>query len=113
MLRTELGHQDYERFLSAQGRSTSVNLMGVLASSPAERAGLQAGDEIVSYNGKRVFDTQELNELTLGGTSGTSSVVVDVRRNGQSMQIVLPPGPIGIWGGAGPGFRGPPPGGPR
>lgn len=111
-LRTELGDQDYERFLSAQGRSTSVNVMGVLASSPAERAGLQAGDEIVSYNGKRVFDAQELNELTLGGTSGTSSVVVDVRRNGQNMQIVLPPGPIGIWGG-GPGFRGPPPGGPR
>jgi len=111
-LRTELGDQDYERFLSAQGRSTSVNVMGVLASSPAERAGLQAGDEIVSYNGKRVFDAQELNELTLGGTSGSPSVVVDVRRNGQNMQIVLPPGPIGIWGG-GPGFRGPPPGGPR
>jgi S1-C subfamily serine protease len=106
-LRTELGDQEYERFLAAQGRSTSVNVMGVLASSPAERAGLQAGDEIVSYNGKRVFDAQELNEMTLGGTGATSSVVVDVRRNGQNMQIVLPPGPIGIWGGA-PGFRGGP-----
>jgi hypothetical protein len=109
-LRAELGDQDYERFLTAQGRSTSVNIMGVLASSPAERAGLQPGDEIVGYDGKRVFDVVELNELTLGGTSGaTSSVVVDVRRNGQNMQIVLPRGPIGVWGGA-PGIRGPPPG---
>jgi S1-C subfamily serine protease len=108
-LRAELGDQDYERFLTAQGRSTSVNIMGVLASSPAERAGLQPGDEIVAYDGKRVFDVSELNELTLGGTSGASSVVVDFRRNGQNMQIVLPRGPIGVWGG-GPGFRGAPPG---
>jgi hypothetical protein len=104
-LRTELGDQDYERFLTAQGRPTSVNVTGVLASSPAERAGLQQGDEIVAYDGKRVFDVQELNELTLGGTSG-ESVVVDVRRNGQSLQLVLPRGPIGVWGGGAPGFRG-------
>jgi hypothetical protein len=106
-LRTELGDQDYERFLTAQGRPTSVNIMGVLASSPAERAGLQQGDNIVSYDGKRVFDIQELNELTLGGTSG-ESVVLDVRRNGQNLQIVLPRGPIGVWGG-GPGVRAVPP----
>jgi len=105
-LRAELGEQDYERFLTAQGRSTTVNITGVLASSPAERAGLQAGDEIVSYDGKRVFDVQELNDLTLAGASG-QSVVVDVRRNGQNLQLVLPRGPIGVWGGA-PGFRGPP-----
>jgi PDZ domain-containing protein len=111
-LRAELGDQDYERFLTAQGRSTSVNVMGVLASSPAERVGLQAGDEIVSYDGKRVFDAQELNELTVGGASASgsasASVVIDVRRNGQNMQIVLPRGPIGVWGGGAPGFRGPP-----
>jgi hypothetical protein len=106
-LRTELGDQDYERFLTAQGRPTSVNVMGVLASSPAERAGLQQGDNIVSYDGKRVFDIQELNELTLGGTSG-ESVVIDVRRDGQNLQIVLPRGPIGVWGG-GPGVRAVPP----
>lgn len=102
-LRAELGDQDYERFLTAQGRSTNVNIMGVLASSPAERAGLQPGDEIVGYDGKRVFDIAELNELTLGGTSG-ESVVVDVRRSGQNLQIVLPRGPIGVYG----GLRGPP-----
>jgi hypothetical protein len=102
-LRAELGDQDYERFLTAQGRSTSVNVTGVLASSPAERAGLKPGDEIVAYDGKRVFDVGELNALTLGGTSG-ESVVVDVRRNGQNLQLVLPRGPIGVYG----GFRGPP-----
>ena len=110
-LRTELGDQDYERFLAARGVPASVNVMEVLARSPGERAGLQRGDEIFSYDGKRVFNVQELNELMLVAASG-ESVVADVRRNGQNMQIVLPRGPIGIWGGA-PGFRGPPPGGPR
>ena len=103
-LRTELGDTDYERYLTAMGRSTAINVMGVLASSPAERSGLQAGDEIVAYNGQRVFDVTELNELTLGGATG-ESVVVEVRRNGQSLQLVLPRGPLGIWGGP---LQGPP-----
>jgi hypothetical protein len=100
-LRTELGEADYERYRTAMGQPTSVGVADVLASSPAERAGLLPGDEIVAYGGKRVFDVGELNALTLEGTSG-ESVVLDVRRNGQSVQLVMPRGPIGITG----GFRG-------
>jgi hypothetical protein len=101
-LRTELGDADYERYLKASGRPSAVPVREVLASSPAERSGLQPGDEIVAYAGKRVFDMRELNELTLEGTPG-ESVVVDVRRDGQNVQLVMPRGPIGIFGG---GFRG-------
>jgi len=103
-LRAELGEADYERYLQAVGRPTSVGVQGLLASSPAERAGLTTGDEIVSYDGQRVFDLRELNALTLAGTAG-ESVVVEVRREGQTLQLVMPRGPIGIFGG---GFRGPP-----
>jgi hypothetical protein len=103
-LRAELGEADYERYLQAVGRPTSVGVQGLLASSPAERAGLTTGDEIVSYDGQRVFDLRELNALTLTGTAG-ESVVVEVRREGQTLQLVMPRGPIGIFGG---GFRGPP-----
>jgi hypothetical protein len=101
-LRTELGDADYERYLQANGRPAAVPVRDVLTSSPAERAGLQPGDEIVAYAGQRVFDMSELNSLTLEGTPG-ESVVVDVRRAGQTVQLVLPRGPIGIVGG---GFRG-------
>jgi hypothetical protein len=97
-LRTELGDRDYERYLAATGRPTGVNILGVLASSPAERAGLQLRDEIFSYDGQRVFNVRELNELALGGTSG-EPVVVDVRRNRQNLRIVLPRGPVGIVSG--------------
>ena len=94
-LRTELGDEDYERFLMARGVPASVKVMEVLPSSPGERAGLQRGDEIFSYDGKRVFNVQELNELTLVAASG-EPVVVDVRRDGENLRIVLPRGPIGI-----------------
>ena len=107
-LRTELGDADYERYLAALGRPTSVGVGDVLASSPAERAGLKPGDEIVAYNGTRVFDSSDLNALTLEGTPG-ETVVVDVRRDGQNLQLVMPRGPIGIFGRS----RGPPGGVPR
>ena len=108
-LRAELGDQDYERFLTARGVPVSVNVMEVLASSPAQRAGLQRGDEIFSYDGNRVFNVQELHELTLLAAASGESVVVDVRRNGENLRVVLPRGPIGIRGGgdlkAPPGFQ--------
>ena len=102
-LRNELGEADYVRFLDAQNRPTSIAVLQVLASSSAERAGLQPGDEIVTYGGTRVFDVPELNALTYQGNPG-ESVVVEVRRAGQPLQLVVPRGPLGITG----GFRGPP-----
>ena len=101
-LRNELGDTDYERYLKALDRPTSVAVQDVLASSPAERSGLKPGDEVVAYDGQRVFDMRDLNALTLEGSAG-ESVVVEVRRDGQNLQLVMPRGPIGIFGG---GLRG-------
>jgi len=107
-LREELGDADYERYLTSQGRPTKIAVYNVLTSSPAEKAGLQAGDQIVSYGGQRVFDVRDLNDLTLQGTPG-QPVAIEVQRNQQTVQLVIPRGPIGIsgggpfGGGAGPG----------
>ena len=109
-LRTELGDEDYERFLTAQNLPTRIHIVRVLDGSPAERAGLRHGDEIFAYDGRRVFDVEQLNELALAGRSG-KSVVVDVRRNGQNFGFALLRGPIGIVGGGDP--RGPAPGATR
>ena len=109
-LRTELGDADYENYLQALNRPTSVSVMDVLASSPGERSGLKSGDEVIAYDGKRVFDVRDLNALTLEGTAG-ESVVVEVRRDGQRIQLVMPRGPVGITSAAGGimrGLRGPP-----
>ncbi|HEU4618434.1 MAG TPA: PDZ domain-containing protein [Gammaproteobacteria bacterium] len=99
-LRTELGDADYERYLTALGRPTRVPVRNILASSPAEQAGLQAGDEITGYDGHRVFDVADLNRLTLEGQPG-QNVAIDIVRNGEPMQIFVPRGPLGITGGRG------------
>ena len=94
MLRAEIGDADYEMYLEGNNRPTSVNISNVMASSPGERAGLQPGDQIVNYDGRRIFSTWELVQQTMGGGEGT--VVVDLVRDGSPMQIVLPRGPIGV-----------------
>jgi C-terminal processing protease CtpA/Prc len=106
-LRKEIGDGEYEKYLTATNRPTRVQVMDVLASSVAERSGLQAGDQIVSYAGTRVFDMSELNALTRQGTAG-ESVTVEVQRNGQVVQVQVPRGVLGVEGGGG---RGGPPGG--
>ena len=101
MLRADIGDADYEKYLESIGRSTSVNISSVMAASPAESAGLQPGDQIVGYDGERVYHTGELMERTMA--PGEGDVVVDIVRDGATMQIVLPRGPIGVETGR---FRG-------
>jgi S1-C subfamily serine protease len=94
MLRNEIGDAEYEMYLQANNRPTSVGVSSVMASSPGERAGLQAGDQIVGYDAERVFSATELIQRTMAG--GDGNVVVDVMRDGSPMQIVVPRGPIGV-----------------
>jgi hypothetical protein len=94
-LRAEIGDIEYEQYLTANGRPTSVQVGSVIESSPGQLAGLQSGDQITGYDGQRVFGTMELTQQTMQGEPG-DSVVVDIVRDGAPMQIVLPRGPIGV-----------------
>jgi hypothetical protein len=100
-IRDELGDADYERYLQALDRPTSVNVRDVLASSPGARAGIKPGDQVVSFAGERVFDMSDINRLVLEGQPG-QVVAVDVIRDGQLVQLYVPRGPIGITGGGPP-----------
>lgn len=106
-LRERLGDADYEKYLTAQGGQASVTVREVIGESPANRAGLRPGDRILSYDGKRIFTMNELRSTAFSGEAG-EDVIVDIERNGQRMQLVLPRGPLGITGsGGGMGFRSP------
>jgi C-terminal processing protease CtpA/Prc len=98
VLRDELGDADYERYLVANDRPTSVSVSSVIESSPAQSAGLLPGDEIVRYDGERVFSMTDLTRQAIDGTAG-QNIVVDIMRDGTPMQVVMPRGPIGISGG--------------
>lgn len=97
-LREELGDAEYEQFLEATNRPTKISVSSVIESSPAQTAGLQPGDEIIRYGGERVFSMTDLTRQTMVGEPG-QTVVVDIMRDGNLMQVVMPRGPVGITGG--------------
>ena len=106
-LRERLGDAEYEKYLTAQGGQASITVREVIGSSPANQAGLRPGDRILSYDGERVFGMNDLKSMAFSGDPG-EDVIVDIERNGQRMQLVLPRGPLGITGsGGGMGFRSP------
>ena len=94
-LRQELGDDDYQRFLEAMGQGTDVTIQNVYESSPAARIGLQAGDQVLPYNGTRVFNTMELRALSAGQPAG-GDAVIEIMRNGNRMQLAIPTGPMGV-----------------
>lgn len=103
-LRQELGDIEYEQYLEATGRSTSVFVSNVMDNSQATNAGFQAGDEIVRYDGMRVFNFNELNMANVQGQLG-EPVMIDIIRDGTPMQLSVERGPLGIVGGRQRGYR--------
>lgn len=97
ILRSEIGDDAYARYLEVQGQPTAVSVTQVLSGSPGTRAGMQAGDQVVRYNGARVFSMSDLRNQTMQGEPG-EEVVIEIDRDGMRMQLTVPRGPIGITG---------------
>jgi len=60
----------------------------VMPGSPAEKAGLQPGDVILEWNGKRVADANDLRFL-VAGTKVGSSVKVLIVREGEKRELTV------------------------
>ncbi|MGE5320027.1 MAG: DegQ family serine endoprotease [Hyphomicrobiaceae bacterium] len=81
--------QDVTKDLAAQFKlptAAGALVAQVSKGSPAEKAGLQAGDVIVGFNGKAVQDTHQLRNLVAASAPGTR-VNLDVIRNGTKQMI--------------------------
>ena len=96
-LRAELGETDYERYLDANGRSTTARIDTVIPNSPAHNAGIQPGDVIVRYDGERVYSMMDMAGRIMQNEQ-QGNVVVDIERSGVPMQLVIPRGPLGLFG---------------
>jgi len=94
-LRSELGDDDYERYLEGTGQPRSVVVRAVDADSAAAYAGVMPGDEILAYAGQRVFNQRDLNALMLAGTPG-EVVAATILRDGQKLQLYVTRGPLGL-----------------
>jgi len=95
-LREELGNESFDLLLYASGQSNRVVVKSVLERSPATEAGLEAGDVIVSYDDRRVFQTAELKRMTASGSAG-ESVSMEILREGRQLSLSVPRGPLGVF----------------
>jgi hypothetical protein len=94
-LQQELGEADYDRYLYSIGRPNRVLVGDVLANGPAQQAGIQVGDAILSYGGDRIYEAGSLVDATRDGTAGMSTAV-EIERDGQTQLVYVPRGPLGI-----------------
>jgi hypothetical protein len=94
-LRGEVGEDAYDRMLYSLGRANRVVIQDILQSSPAAEYGLQGSDEIIEYDGQRVFSSKELSSLVTQGDAGVMTLL-RVKRGGAIHDIYLPRGPLGI-----------------
>lgn len=94
-LRAELTDPEYDAYLYATGRANRVIVESVLGGSPASNAGIQAGDAILRYDNKPVYNWSDLTSATSEGDPN-ATVAVTIERNDQQQQVYVPRGPLGI-----------------
>ena len=93
-LRDEVGEDAYDVMLFATGQSNRIRLLNTLSTSPAEAAGLQEGDVIVSYAGEKIYTVADLQQSTRSGEAG-EAIALEILREGESVRIYVPRGPLG------------------
>ena len=95
-LREELGDESFDLLLYASGQPNRVVLRSLLERSPANEAGLEAGDVILSYDDRRVFRPGDLKRMTASGSAG-ASVPVEIARKQRRISLSVPRGPLGVF----------------
>lgn len=74
---------------AAQVTDAQVQIMAVTADSPAEIAGLEIGDAIVSIDGESVEETDEVSKLIVDKAS--QDVLLVINRSGEEQDITVVP----------------------
>jgi hypothetical protein len=90
----ELGDHEYDAMLYATGQRNRVLLKDVLRTSPGFEAGLRPGDQVISYDGERIYTPLALKTLTRRGHPDRL-VEVRVLRDGELVRAFVPAGPMG------------------
>jgi S1-C subfamily serine protease len=78
------------RVAAAVGREHGVEVMEVIAGSPAERAGIRSGDLMVELDGVPISDARDIQQMMVGDAIGRSAVAL-VWRDGELRTFTVHP----------------------
>jgi regulator of sigma E protease len=93
--RTRIPEEAMERFLIPEGLSRPT-IAEVVESSPAEEAGIQAGDIFLKVNETEVFASTKVTEIIRSGKDKPIDIVL--LRDNDTLNIAVMPGTEGIIG---------------
>ena len=94
-IKQELSEEVYDAYLFAAGQSNRVAVQSVLSGSTANKAGFEPGDQIIRYNGQRIYNWRDLREATTQGDV-SETIPIEIERDGQRTQYYVQRGPLGI-----------------
>lgn len=94
-IRQELGEDEYDKYLFGSRQKNRVAIQSLIEGSPAQDVGIQVGDIVYSYAGKRLFMINDLKNATTEGTGG-ELVPIQIVRDGDTMDFYIPRGPLGV-----------------
>ena len=94
-IKQELGEDAYDAYLFASGQSNRVAVQSVLSGSAAGNAGMLAGDQVIRYDGQRIYNWRDLRTATNQGDL-TETIPVQVLRDNKQMEFYVQRGPLGI-----------------
>lgn len=92
----EFGSGEFERYRDAIGRPKGVHVLAVQQGSNAESSGVRAGDDIVRYDGKRVFNVGQLMGLVRTSNPKPAQVTIEVERSNRLVHLTAGGGELGL-----------------
>lgn len=93
-LRAEFGDEGFDAVRFAMNEENRVILTDLLESSAGFQSGIRPGDEVISYDGQRIFRPRDLKLLIATGERD-QPVEMRLLRDGEVVRVFVPRGPIG------------------
>lgn len=94
-IKQNLGEDAYDAYLFASKQQNRIAVQSVLSSSAADKAGMLSGDQVIRYNGERIYNGQDLRNATTQGDL-TETVPIEILRDDKPMELYVQRGPLGI-----------------
>ena len=95
-LRSEMGDDAFDQYLFLNNENNRVKVTSVMSGSPAESAGLQLDDIIISYDYQKIITLTDIQSTSSKGETGNNTIM-QIIRDGEEISLTVPRGTLGAY----------------